>query len=151
MVSTLLICDAVDPENETAASESKASKETIDFKEFNRVNQILQSLSRKVIMKESKNWHTCSSLLILRLLIALVKDLAEYQYETWSIFSSHVSLGVTPTFHSVYAAATSPAATTISRRLCSRTHRRSRERPWNSANRRGTTTSSGSHHWSRPS
>lgn len=66
MVLTLFICDAVDPENETAASESKASKETIDFKEFNRVNQILQSLSRKVIMKESKNWHTCSSLLILR-------------------------------------------------------------------------------------
>ncbi|KAL6134555.1 hypothetical protein ACLB2K_066786 [Fragaria x ananassa] len=38
----------VDPDNETAAPEPKASKETIDLREFNRVNQILQSLLRKL-------------------------------------------------------------------------------------------------------
>lgn len=42
--------DAVDSENEAAAFESKVTKETIDFKEVKRVDHILQSLQRKVIM-----------------------------------------------------------------------------------------------------
>lgn len=41
--------DAVDSENETAASDSKAIKETIDFKEIKRVDHILASMQRKVI------------------------------------------------------------------------------------------------------
>ncbi|KAL3511722.1 hypothetical protein ACH5RR_024439 [Cinchona calisaya] len=38
----------VDAENEAAASESKANKETIDFKEIKRVDHILTSLRRKL-------------------------------------------------------------------------------------------------------
>ncbi|GAA0157926.1 hypothetical protein LIER_15081 [Lithospermum erythrorhizon] len=38
----------VDAENESAASEPKATKETIDFKELKRVDHILASLQRKL-------------------------------------------------------------------------------------------------------
>ncbi|KAI5639464.1 hypothetical protein M9H77_00605 [Catharanthus roseus] len=38
----------VDSENETAASDSKAIKETIDFKEIKRADHILASMQRKV-------------------------------------------------------------------------------------------------------
>ncbi|KAI5674842.1 hypothetical protein M9H77_05792 [Catharanthus roseus] len=38
----------VDSENETAASDSKAIKETIDFKEIKRVDHILASMQRKL-------------------------------------------------------------------------------------------------------
>ena len=43
-----LIFGLVDSENETAIRESKANKETIDFKEVKRVDHILASLQRKV-------------------------------------------------------------------------------------------------------
>jgi hypothetical protein len=43
-----VISDAVDSENEGAASESKTGKEVIDFKEVKRIDLILASLQRKV-------------------------------------------------------------------------------------------------------
>ena len=47
--SILVLSNAVDSENESAAFESKVGKETIDFKEVKRVDHILASLQRKVI------------------------------------------------------------------------------------------------------
>ncbi|KAI5660592.1 hypothetical protein M9H77_29385 [Catharanthus roseus] len=48
----LFLIDAVDSENETAASDSKAIKETIDFKEIKRVDHILASMQRKIDTKD---------------------------------------------------------------------------------------------------
>lgn len=48
---TIHLClfpNTVDTENESASSEPKAAKETIDFKELKRVDHILASLQRKV-------------------------------------------------------------------------------------------------------
>jgi len=46
--NSYVISDAVDSENEGAASESKTGKEVIDFKEVKRIDLILASLQRKV-------------------------------------------------------------------------------------------------------
>lgn len=46
--SCLFFFEAVEAENESASSEPKAAKETIDFKELKRVDHILASLQRKV-------------------------------------------------------------------------------------------------------
>ena len=51
-IQFLFISDAVDAENENAALESKAGKETIDFKEVKRVDHILASLQRKVALTQ---------------------------------------------------------------------------------------------------
>lgn len=50
-----LISDAVDYENESVAVESKVAKEAIDFKEVRRVDHILASLQRKVILIKLKH------------------------------------------------------------------------------------------------
>lgn len=44
-----LLFDLVDAESESAALESKAPKETINFKEVKRIDHILASLQRKVM------------------------------------------------------------------------------------------------------
>lgn len=44
-----LLFDLVDAESESAALESKAPKETVNFKEVKRIDHILASLQRKVM------------------------------------------------------------------------------------------------------
>lgn len=53
-IQFLFPSDAVDAENENPALESKVGKETIDFKEVMRVDQILASLQRKVTLTHPK-------------------------------------------------------------------------------------------------
>lgn len=48
LTSRVFFFGTVDAENESASSEPKAAKETIDFKELKRVDHILASLQRKV-------------------------------------------------------------------------------------------------------
>lgn len=43
-----ICCDTVEADNEGSSFESKAGKETIDFKEVKRIDHILASLHRKV-------------------------------------------------------------------------------------------------------
>ncbi|RVX17163.1 Mediator of RNA polymerase II transcription subunit 6 [Vitis vinifera] len=101
----------VDAENENPALESKVGKETIDFKEVMRVDQILASLQRKDEVQ------SC--------ILVLIHDLFLLQRffllsQTEIQLQSHLEALVTTS---------SPSSTTIPRRLCSPSNSGRRERP----------------------
>ena len=51
-----MLFDAVDVENDSTASEPKVAKEAIDFRDVKRIDHIIASLQRKVIIIQLKSY-----------------------------------------------------------------------------------------------